>query len=671
MKNKAVLSVFLVLSMVLAASFVSAVKDISITTAAVTIIGNSGDKTGAFNVQNIGTEAVNVSLSVVSPITGPAGRTIDVQSLHITPSLINPGNTASGQFFVDLDNVVMGEYIGMIRAQVQNDAESATVVVNVTVTDNGQSFVVLSPSINITQSDATIYQTVKVQNNANKDLIIVVGKEGFNGMTFTVDKIGIQALPAFGTIDIISSVVIPPDKSPATYTATINATGGTTTRTANLGVTVLPTYKVGVSELTISDVDPGQQKAVALSVQNRGNLALANVGLTNLTLTDSNGDRINVTFSPSAGISIGVGAAASVTATADVAKKVNPGRYTGQVTIDGSGISQTFNANVDVNSILKITDIEVDPDTVMPGESFDVEVTVENTADDIDLEDVRVYVYMMDGNNVFEDEDDDEVEDDQKIGDIDSGDEQKVTFTFKMPLNTEDGDSFDIKVFVKGENADDGSEKFEDTQIEYDAIEVEREDHEVEIYKANLESSTLSCVKTTYIDIGLRDIGANDEDVILTIKNDQLGIRVQDTFEMSSDYDDDDFEVEKSYLLDFSSAPAGTYPISIIAENDDNENLGSQTVSVIVQDCGPTTTGTPTGVTGATTGSTTGSIDVLYPGSTGATVPGVTASPPSITKAKSSSWTDNPLYLTALGLANLLLLVLLVLAVMYLVGSRD
>lgn len=690
MKNKAVLSIFLMVILAIAAVPALATQALNITTPSIAFQGSAGiSPPQTIMIKNIGTDLINITLTVSAPSAGgrTAGVTLSKYNIEGLGSLATTSITATA----NLTNYV-GFYQGTISASVDGippfgDAVD-TMPVTVNISDNGLGLVATAPLPVSTEPDKTATQTITVQNLANRDITASVQKSGFTEMSsFSLDRIGTVIFPALSTTTITSTIAVPAGLASSTYWGFVNISyDAGSLPLINLQANVLQTQKLSIGTVTMTDLEPGSSKDISFSINNNGNINLSGISLQNLSLSDNDGDRINVSFSPSSAINVNVGSSASITAHAVASGKIDPGTYTAQASISGP-VTQAFTISIAISPMLQITDIEVDPDEVMPGESFDVEVTVENTADDIDLEDVTVDIYMMDGNDVFQDEDDDDVEDDQDIGDIDSGDEQKVTFTFKMPLNTDDGDSFDIKVVVKGENADDGSEKFEDTYTEDGAIDVEREDDEVEIYQAELESSTLSCVKTTYIDVGLRDIGANDEDVILTIKNDQLGIRIQDNFEMSSDYDDDDFEVEKSYLLDFSSAPTGTYPISIIAENEDNDNLGSQTVSVIVRDCGsePTSgtgtgtstsgTGTSTG-TGPATGTTTGSIDVLYPGSTGATgtsatVAGVTASPPSITKAKSSSWTDNPLYLTALGLANLLLLVLLVLAVMYLVGDRD
>jgi len=677
MKNKVILSVVLLIAMVLGSYSVLAVKNINITAESLSITGSSGSQAGIFTVKNIGDEQVNVSLIIVNQLIGPQGKTITMTDLNITPGTINPNNIATGQFVVNLDNAVMGQYTGLLQAQVQDSSASDFLVVSVNVTDNGQSFIVISPSTNASYADTTVYQTVKVQNNANKDINLVIAKEGYDGMIFNADRIGSQAIPAFGTLDVAANVVVPANKATGMYTARINATDGTNTRTANLAISVLPTYKVGASDFTISSVDPGSMASVSFSLQNTGNLDLTSLSISNYTLIDASGNKINLTFSPGQGINIPVGSSAAITASADVSGSLASGPYSQQVTVNGMA-TKTFTANVQVNSLLQITDVVVDPDELMPGEEFDVEVTIENMADEMDLRDVEVEVFIMDGNSILQDDDDDDLKDTADVGDFNNGDEEKVTLRFTMPYNTEDGDSYTIKAVARGKNDDNTKQKFEyiDTS---QTIDVTRDDHKVDIYNAELESSTLSCSRTTYINVGLKDIGANDETVILTIKNDQLGIRMQDNFDMSSDYDDDEFDVEKSYQLDFTSTPTGTYPVTIIAENDDGDKLGDETISVNIQDCSsittPTTPSTPTTPTTPTTTGTTSNIDVVYGGSpsgmTGAvTVPAVSAAS-SISRAKKGSWTDSTLGTAVLILGNLLLVLLVIIAVMYLVGNSG
>lgn len=685
MKNKAIISFIFIFAMILGSYSVLATKDINVTPDSINITGFGILYMPTFFIQNIGTEAVNVTLSVLNPLVGPGGRTIDMTNLNVMPSQINPGNMAFAQFTVSLSNAVVGQYVGLLKAQVVGDVESATVVVTANVIDNGQSFVVFSPAMNATQSDTTVYQTVKVQNNANKDLSVIISKEGFDGMTSSLDKMNTQTLPALSTMNIVSSVQIPANKAIGTYTGTVNVTDASTlvSKTANLAVNVLPTYKVSISAVTVSDIDPGQTKSQAFNIQNKGNMPLSGLSLANISMNDNDGDRINVSFSPSQDINVSVDSSASVTATLMTSEKMDPGAYSQLVTVSGSGVSQTFTFSAVINSLLKVTDVNVDPDSVMPGEMVEVEVTVENTADDIDMTGVEVEAFIMDGNDVLQDENDDDMKDTISVGKLNNGDEEKMVFKFKMPYTAKDGDSFGVKVEAKGKNADDHTEKYNDTYTDDNIIDINRPDDKVEIYKASLDSSTLSCIKTTYIEVGLKDIGDNDEQVILTVKNDQLGMRVQDNFDMSSDYDDDNFDVSKSYLLDFSSAPVGTYPISIIAENDNGDSLGTDTISVNVQDCvagsytPPTTTGTggttSSGTSGTTTGTVTQPVELKYASGTpenllGATVPAVSASPV-ISRVKKGTWTDNPLFIAILVLANLLLVVLIIAAIMYLIGS--
>ncbi|MFO8015490.1 MAG: hypothetical protein R6U32_00135 [Candidatus Woesearchaeota archaeon] len=643
----------------------------------VNIEGNSGSFMGNFQVKNIGDEAVNVSMNMDSQLTGPGGKTIDIEGLELTPSEIQPGNIGMGQFSVNLNDAIVGEYTGIIKAQVEDGSDADFLVVKVNVTYNGQDFNVIAPPQNSTQSGEKVYQIIRIESNANKNIPLHIAKEGYEGMDFSVDRTGLHNLPAFGSMKIISSVDVPAERAPGIYTGKVNMTSDEKNSTASLGISVQTTYKANVNDVTISDVDPGEAKSAGFKIQNKGNINLTNLRLSNFTIQDDDGDTINVTFNPGENINVPVGSSKSVKAKADVSDKMDFGEYSEEAVLEGTGISETFNVNVETNSILKVTDVDFDPSDVKPGEDFDVEVTVENIADDIDLEDVELEIFIMDGRNILEDEDDDEVEDDADIGDLDEGEDEDVTFTFTMPRNTEDGDSFGVKVIARGENTDDSSEKFEDIYEEDDMIDVEQEDHEVEIYRTRLDSGTLSCTRTTYVEIGLRNIGKDDEEVILSISNDQLGMREQDNFDMSADYDDSDNEVERSYMLDFSAAPTGTYTLLIMAENDDGDRLDTTSKTVNVKECGSSTGGTsPDDGSGGDTGDEGAGSDggtqeeeeseVVYSGDSedteGATTPSVTAA--SVKKSEESA--TNPLLIAALALGNLILLILVVTAVVYL-----
>lgn len=678
MKNKVILGVFLMIILAIAAVPALATQALNITTPSLEFKGSAGSQSQSFLIKNIGTEVINLTFTVSAPSAG--GRTAGVALSQNTIKMLMPGVTTSITATANLTNYV-GIYVGAISASVDNippfgDAVD-TMPVTVNVTDNGLGLLSASPLPISTEPDKTATQTITVQNLANRDITASVQKSGFAEMSsFNLDKIGTVIFPALSTTTITSTIAVPAGLASATYWGFVNISyDAGSLPLINLQANVLPTQKLSISTVTMTDLDPGSSKDISFSINNNGNINLTGISIQNLSLSDNDGDKINVSFSPSSAISVNVGSSASITAHAVASNKIDPGTYTAQASVSGP-VTQSFTISIAISPMLQITEVEVDPEEVMPGEEFSVDVTVENTAEDMDLEDVEVEVFVMDGTNVLEDQDDDEVKDDIEIGDLSDGDEQKVTIKLTMPYNTEDGDIFTIKVVAKGENADDSSEKYEDVDTSQ-TIDVERDDHKVDLYSIDLQTSTLSCARTTYIELGMKDIGANDEDVILTIKNDQIGLRVQDNFEMSSDYDDDEFDVEKSYQLDFSSAPAGSYPVVVLVENEDEDKLADGTATITIQDCTanptqPTTPSTPTTPTTPTTTGTTGTTDVVYTGAATSvmspTVPAVSAAT-AIKKVKTGTWTDSALGMAILVLGNLLLLLLVVIAFMYMLGS--
>lgn len=696
MKNRAISGVLFMLVMILAATPVMAVKSLNITEESFFVEDSSGVIARAFHLRNTGNETINATITADNAII--PGRSVQITP-YVSSVEIAPSATQTLYFNVNFTNAYMGLYTGRINAYVQGipavDTAIDTAEVKVNVTDNNGGLMIVSPAqMNATESDATVYQKVIVQNTANRNIEGYVAKGDYSQMSrFSVDRLGSQTFPAFSTTEITSAIEVPASLPAGSYSGHLNISyGSMSLPTATMTLSVAETRKVYVGTITLSDLDPGQEKTATVSIQNRGNVNLTGLYMSNFTIPDDDTGKVNITFSPSESISVNVGSSASVTAKAQVSKDMDSGKFSKQTTVQGNSLNYNFNMEVEVNSILKVSEVEFDPEDVKPGESFDVKVTVENVGEDIDLEDVEVEVYLMDGNNVLEDDDEDEIKDDVEVGKLGNGDEEELTFTFTMPVSVEDGDSFGVKVVVKGENEDNSAEKFEDIYEREDMIEVEKEEHEVEIFEAELDSSTLSCVKTTYIKLGMRNIGADDEDAILTVRNDQIGLRVQDNFELVSDYDDDDFEMEKSYLLDFSSAPSATYPVIVLIENEDGDKLGSTTISITIQDCSYyTVTGSNTGSTGSSgttsgaTGSTTagtssttpagsqGSTGVVYttPSQiTGATVPAVSAAPIVTKTAKSAA--VSPLFIVLLVAGNILLLAIIVLAVMYMMnGSKK
>ena len=667
MNKKIILSIMLIVAMVIASSAVLAVKNINITDSQVTVSGVSGNKVGSVNVKNTGNETVNVTFES----TVLVGDSIQNPSITKITNLV-PGNTQASTFTVNLDEKA-GNYTGVITAHVEGSSESDSVLLQVIVQDNGLGLSVTPSIVSSTQTDTVVSQVMNVQNLANKDMDATIVRSGYDGLTFTLDKEGSYTFPALSTTQVTATIVIPAGIQSNVYNGRVDFTAGSTYSTI-LQTIVQPTYKVSAPDVKIT-TDPGSSSSATLLVSNTGNINLTGLAILNIPiLYDNDGDSINLTVSPNSSISVAVGTTKTLTISASTSPKMDSGSYAGTLTISGGGISKQFNVVVEVRDVLQIIDISTNDDEFNPGEKISLDVEVENIADKIDLEDVEIKVYFLSGGNRLEDDDGDDIEEISERFNLDAGDTETVSFDFIMPYGVEDGDEITVYVEAKGKNADDSTEKY--TVVDdSNTIFAAKEEHKLELYDIRLDSSALSCSRSTYIRVGVRDIGNNNEDdVELAVTNAELDISKHEVFDMSNDPDDDNFEVERSFLLDLEDAPTGSYDLDVVVFYDDDNEKEESSIALAVGPC----SGSSTSTTGTTstyvppsvpTGST-GNVEFTYSGvpSSGASTVSATSVAPRISSAKpKTSWTDSIAFLIIVGIANVLLVIVIILAVVSLV----
>jgi hypothetical protein len=238
---------------------------------------------------------------------------------------------------------------------------------------------------------------------------------------------------------------------------------------------------------------------------------------------------------------------------------------------DGTISSLPDNVTVTIfGSVLSIDKVTLKSDDkdkeLKPGEDLTVKVKIENNGD-FDIEDIEVNVWFVDSaGRKLEDDDSDDIEEEEEF-DLDEGDSETIEFDFTdMPFDVEDGDDYTVHVTAEGKNADNNSLVYLDID-ESKTIEFVRERHEIEIFEAVLAPSTVKCSRSINVEVGVRNIGEKEEDVVLMISSSQLDINKQVTFELSEDLDDDDSRNDDSYgFIVGKDVEAGVYPVNVRAE---------------------------------------------------------------------------------------------------------
>jgi uncharacterized membrane protein len=224
-------------------------------------------------------------------------------------------------------------------------------------------------------------------------------------------------------------------------------------------------------------------------------------------------------------------------------------------------------------------DIEVDvnDDTVKPGESFTIKVTVDNnsTMDMDDDLDVEIAVEEMD--------DGDDYEDDGTIDALDSGDDDKIEFDVETPYAIDEG-TYDITVKVSGTTTN--NTKCETTVNS--SVEVEKDKHELILVQPTVSLDTLKCSRSTDVSTTLWNIGTKDEDIELSVYNTELGINQKQTFTLDEGNDEDDIKATKITTLDLKDVKAGTYTFYVKAAYDSNNKQKTASFALKVEDCATT-----------------------------------------------------------------------------------
>ncbi|MBW2995428.1 hypothetical protein KY312_03670 [Candidatus Woesearchaeota archaeon] len=282
----------------------------------------------------------------------------------------------------------------------------------------------------------------------------------------------------------------------------------------------------------------------------------------------------------------------------------NPIEYNGKITLGSSviNVSKDISTKVDLSEAdtLIISRVEVDGNRldygetktkIRPLESIDIEVTVENNLPDNEDEitDIMISVTIED----IEDGGSENIELESEDFDLDGdGDDKTLKLSFDVPYDIEHKEEYKVEILVEGEGED------EDYQVEWDVyIETRKERDLLRIWKYNIYPDEITC-KQRYVEIDATclNLGSNDQDdTVLEIKNVVLGINEEYKFEMESDPDKDDFEVQKSYgfsVLD-DVAP-GNYIIDLYLYYDVEKQIDHRTVTLTVPDCGQEDTDTDT-----------------------------------------------------------------------------
>ena len=247
----------------------------------------------------------------------------------------------------------------------------------------------------------------------------------------------------------------------------------------------------------------------------------------------------------------------------------------------GHLIITNVDAKVDGKSSNDLEDGDQIRRDAKPGSTVKLEFRVGNnfTREDDEVTDVEIKDVVL---NVYVDFDYDEIDEDSKEFDIRYDDTEKVSIQFDVPLEV-DEDTFTISIEAEGDTDDNGTQRVE---MELD-LEVNKDRHDVEFTKNALIPSEIKCSRSVQLTSTVINLGEDDEDgVILEVSSPGLGISKKETFDLSSDPDDDNYDETKSFtfLIPDDTQP-GIYTVQSRVVYNDGGDEKTETADLTVQKC--------------------------------------------------------------------------------------
>ncbi len=218
-----------------------------------------------------------------------------------------------------------------------------------------------------------------------------------------------------------------------------------------------------------------------------------------------------------------------------------------------------------------------------PESSVKITINIENRYDsdleNYDIEDVEITATL----ESIDDEGDEDLEEEGEISRIRPGRTGKETFTFEVPLRVDEGTynlNIDIEFDDEKPNATIDSQSLTLTLI------VEKEKHNVIINKFELSRNNIECIKQTTLNVEIMNLGQEEEDeTVLEIVNEDLGINVREMTELNEDPFDDENTYSKTVAINTEDLKTGTYPIVIRAYRNEDRLEATKNIDLVVLEC--------------------------------------------------------------------------------------
>jgi hypothetical protein len=236
---------------------------------------------------------------------------------------------------------------------------------------------------------------------------------------------------------------------------------------------------------------------------------------------------------------------------------------------DGDVIGFRYGPFGTIPDMLNVKDIKINVDDdkssadedggkikdVKPQSEIEIIAKFENLyPEDIDVTIEEVYIEVI----IEGIDDGSDITDESDSIDISANEAEEIVFSFDLPLEIKKGNfPFKLKIFGEDEKGIDY-----EREIEY-KIYISKEKNELKIIEARLTDLDIDCKGSSDIEFEVVNIGTKDQDVVLTIENSDLGLKIEEKFTLDKDPFDSDSQYKGFYSFGVNEVAAGSYPIEI------------------------------------------------------------------------------------------------------------
>tara|TARA_Y100000310_G_scaffold334233_1_gene413492 strand:+ start:25285 stop:26892 length:1608 start_codon:yes stop_codon:yes gene_type:complete len=295
-------------------------------------------------------------------------------------------------------------------------------------------------------------------------------------------------------------------------------------------VSAVPSLNILEDTVSVS-VAPNKDKIVSFNVQNTGTTPITlDFDISQLDLTDSRGEKITLSFSPSAP-TLSLNASKKIDVTVSPDAKISFERFGGTLTVKDSTTNSTakdtvkFTIDIDldicdfgqVGTALKIDVDEPDnSDEFKPGDVIPIEVEVSNEGQNEIRTQVEAFLFN-DNRNIADTS--------SATKRIDEDEDETFDLRLRVPLESEDFDEDDeLTLFIKA--FDDEFEELNCVQAKQKVdIQLEDDDIIIDESESRLFPSVAACGDIVSASIRVMNIGDDDnDDVTVSVTNKELRI---------------------------------------------------------------------------------------------------------------------------------------------------